>query len=154
VVRLVVRFSLERDGTSYVLIVVPQGCLLHLCDHVCTRVALTRWRVVRYLREGPQSVSIPVIEADGRWWLGGDLHGKRPLRGTRVCTADSPQQSCVSGKYSQHEKSQVVQTAWAVLALIYAKYPNKKVIRQAVELIMSRQQPVSGGEHRPQPDCF
>ncbi|RXK41597.1 lanosterol synthase [Tremella mesenterica] len=47
--------------------------------------------------------------------------------------------SCVTEKYSQHDQSQVVQTAWAILALIYAQYPVKDVIRQAVQLIMSRQ---------------
>lgn len=39
--------------------------------------------------------------------------------------------------------SQVVQTSWAVLALMYARYPDKQVIRRGCELIMSRQQAVS-----------
>nr|ODN91514.1 lanosterol synthase [Cryptococcus depauperatus CBS 7855] len=47
--------------------------------------------------------------------------------------------SCVTMKYSQHEKSQVVQTAWAILALVYAQYPEKSVIERATKLIMSRQ---------------
>jgi len=42
-------------------------------------------------------------------------------------------------EYAQHEQSQVVMTAWAILALIYAKYPNTKVIQRACQLIMSRQ---------------
>ena len=50
-------------------------------------------------------------------------------------------QSCVNMEYSQHEKSQVVQTAWAILALIYGQYPDKEVIRRATRLIMSRQKP-------------
>lgn len=44
-------------------------------------------------------------------------------------------------EYVQHEKSQVVQTAWAVLALIYGDYPDKAVIERACRLLMSRQQP-------------
>ena len=31
-------------------------------------------------------------------------------------------------------------TSWAILALIYARYPEKEVIRHGVELIMGRQQ--------------
>lgn len=44
-------------------------------------------------------------------------------------------------EYAQHPQSQIVQTAWAILALIYAKYPKKEVIEQGVRLIMSRQKP-------------
>lgn len=43
-------------------------------------------------------------------------------------------------QYAQHEKSQVVQTAWAVLALIYGEYPDKEVIQKACGLLMKRQQ--------------
>ncbi|WWC70811.1 uncharacterized protein I206_104763 [Kwoniella pini CBS 10737] len=49
--------------------------------------------------------------------------------------------SCVTMKYAQHEKSQVVQTAWAVLALIYANYDDKSVIERACRLMMGRQKP-------------
>lgn len=48
-------------------------------------------------------------------------------------------QSCVTGKYAQHNQSQVVQTAWAILALIYGQYDDKSVIERAAKLIMSRQ---------------
>ncbi|WVQ96729.1 hypothetical protein IAU59_003836 [Kwoniella sp. CBS 9459] len=47
--------------------------------------------------------------------------------------------SCVNMEYAQHEQSQVVQTAWAVLSLIYAQYDDKTVIERAVKLIMGRQ---------------
>ncbi|WVQ83002.1 hypothetical protein IAT38_005140 [Cryptococcus sp. DSM 104549] len=47
--------------------------------------------------------------------------------------------SCVTGKYAQHEKSQVVQTAWAILALVYAQSPDKDAIERATKLIMKRQ---------------
>ncbi|WVR06302.1 hypothetical protein IAU60_003332 [Kwoniella sp. DSM 27419] len=49
--------------------------------------------------------------------------------------------SCVTMEWAQHDHSQVVQTAWAILSLIYAQYPQKAVIERAVKLIMSRQKP-------------
>ncbi len=58
-------------------------------------------------------------------------------------------QSCVSGVYSDHETSQVVQTAWCILSLVYAQYPDKQVIRRAVALIMERQQPVRQASRTP-----
>ncbi|OZJ06194.1 hypothetical protein BZG36_00978 [Bifiguratus adelaidae] len=48
--------------------------------------------------------------------------------------------SCETGVYCQHPQSQVVQTAWACLALMSAKYPHKEPIKRGIELIMSRQQ--------------
>lgn len=50
------------------------------------------------------------------------------------------QQSCVNLEYDQHEHSQVVMTAWSILALIYGQYPDKEPIEKAARLIMSRQQ--------------
>jgi hypothetical protein len=47
--------------------------------------------------------------------------------------------SCVNMEYSQHDQSQVVMTSWAILALLYAQYPDKEVIRRACRLVMSRQ---------------
>ncbi|WRT67730.1 uncharacterized protein IL334_004702 [Kwoniella shivajii] len=47
--------------------------------------------------------------------------------------------SCVTMEYAQHEQSQVVQTAWSILALIYGQYEDKSVIARATKLIMSRQ---------------
>lgn len=49
-------------------------------------------------------------------------------------------QSCETGVWVDHEKSQVVQTAWAVLSLMAVKYPEKEPIKRGIELIMSRQQ--------------
>jgi len=43
--------------------------------------------------------------------------------------------------YTQHEKSQVVHTAWACLALMEAGFPDKEPLRRAMKLMMSRQQP-------------
>ncbi|KAG2183365.1 hypothetical protein INT43_006371 [Umbelopsis isabellina] len=48
--------------------------------------------------------------------------------------------SCETGVYVQHEKSQVVNTAFAILALLDAKYPHQEPLRRAVKLIMDRQQ--------------
>ncbi|OZJ01405.1 hypothetical protein BZG36_05638, partial [Bifiguratus adelaidae] len=48
--------------------------------------------------------------------------------------------SCETGVYCQHPQSQVVQTAWACLALMSAKYPHKEPIKRGIELIMNRQQ--------------
>lgn len=50
-------------------------------------------------------------------------------------------QSCVNLEYDQHPTSQVVMTSWAVLALIYGRYPDTEPIRRACQLIMSRQKP-------------
>jgi len=47
--------------------------------------------------------------------------------------------SCEQGVYIHHQTSQVFQTAWAVLALLAAKYPEPEPIRRACGLIISRQ---------------
>lgn len=43
----------------------------------------------------------------------------------------------------EHEDTQVVQTCWAVMSLMYAKYPYPEPIEKGVQLVMSRQRPVS-----------
>ncbi|PYI01596.1 terpene synthase [Aspergillus sclerotiicarbonarius CBS 121057] len=48
--------------------------------------------------------------------------------------------SCEVEEYVQHEQSQVVNTAWACLALMHARYPFKEPIEKGLKLIMSRQQ--------------
>ncbi len=48
--------------------------------------------------------------------------------------------SCETGVWSQHPQSQVVQTAWVIIALLEAEYPHKAPLEKAVKLIMSRQQ--------------
>ena len=42
--------------------------------------------------------------------------------------------SCEVQVYVQHEKSQVVNTAWAVLALVSARYPSKTAIIKGLEV--------------------
>ncbi|KAI1254187.1 hypothetical protein MGN70_004583 [Eutypa lata] len=50
--------------------------------------------------------------------------------------------SCETGVYVEHASgSQVVMTAWAVIALIKADYPDIEPIRKGIKLIMDRQQP-------------
>ena len=49
--------------------------------------------------------------------------------------------SCEQKRYVHHEKSQVVQTAWACIALMEAGYPEKAPLKKALTMIMSRQQP-------------
>ncbi|RKP10862.1 terpenoid cyclases/protein prenyltransferase alpha-alpha toroid [Thamnocephalis sphaerospora] len=48
--------------------------------------------------------------------------------------------SCETGEYVHTATSQVVQTSWAVLALMAAKYPDQEPIRRGIKLIMQRQQ--------------
>ncbi|KAJ7045781.1 terpene synthase [Mycena alexandri] len=49
--------------------------------------------------------------------------------------------SCEEETYVQHEESQVVQTSWAAMALMYARYPDTTPIKRAVTLVRSRQLP-------------
>jgi lanosterol synthase len=48
--------------------------------------------------------------------------------------------SCEQKRYVQHERSQVVQTAWACIALMEAGYPEKGPIRKGLQMVMGRQQ--------------
>ncbi len=52
------------------------------------------------------------------------------------------EQSCEQSAWIEHENSQVVQTCWAVMALMYARYPHAEPIERGVRLVMSRQLPV------------
>ncbi|EAS31167.3 squalene/oxidosqualene cyclase [Coccidioides immitis RS] len=49
--------------------------------------------------------------------------------------------SSVSKTYTHSKTSQVVQTAWASLALMEAGYPNREPLRRAMNVIMLKQQP-------------
>lgn len=49
----------------------------------------------------------------------------------------------MTGVYSEHAESLVVQTAWGLMSLVYAGYPERRPIEKAVKLIMSRQLLVS-----------
>jgi len=48
-------------------------------------------------------------------------------------------ESCVQKKYIPHSQSQVTNTAWALLALMAAKNPNKVAIEKGIRFLMSRQ---------------
>nr|ALM02366.1 lanosterol synthase [Wolfiporia cocos]ALM02367.1 lanosterol synthase [Wolfiporia cocos]AVK93175.1 lanosterol synthase [Wolfiporia cocos] len=47
--------------------------------------------------------------------------------------------TCETSIWVEHENTQVVQTCWATMALIYAQYPKPEPIERAVRLVMSRQ---------------
>ncbi|KAL8887900.1 MAG: hypothetical protein Q9215_004579 [Flavoplaca cf. flavocitrina] len=47
--------------------------------------------------------------------------------------------SCTDGVYTPHEKSQVVQTCWIIIALLEAGYPDREPIEKAVRMVMGRQ---------------
>ncbi|KAK7466088.1 Lanosterol synthase (Oxidosqualene--lanosterol cyclase) [Stygiomarasmius scandens] len=47
--------------------------------------------------------------------------------------------SCELAEWVEHENSQVVQTCWAAMALMYAGYPHAEPIEKAVKLVMDRQ---------------
>ena len=48
--------------------------------------------------------------------------------------------SCETGTYCQHEKSQIVQTAWVIIGLIECGFDQKAPLVKAVKMIMGRQQ--------------
>lgn len=47
--------------------------------------------------------------------------------------------ACETGVYTHHAKSQIVQTCWALLAMMEAEYPHKEPLEKAVKLVMARQ---------------
>ncbi|TDL23680.1 terpene synthase [Rickenella mellea] len=49
--------------------------------------------------------------------------------------------SCELLVWTEHEQTQVVQTSWAAMALMYAQYPDPDPIERAVKMVMSRQLP-------------
>ena len=49
-------------------------------------------------------------------------------------------ESCVEHRYIEHEEGKIINTAWALLGLMKAKYPDKQVIERGIEFILSRQE--------------
>ncbi|KAF2769775.1 ERG7, lanosterol synthase [Teratosphaeria nubilosa] len=50
--------------------------------------------------------------------------------------------ACETGVWHDHpDGSQVVHTAWVIIALLHAQYPHKEPIERGIKLIMERQQP-------------
>jgi lanosterol synthase len=48
--------------------------------------------------------------------------------------------ACETGVWHDHAQTQVVQTSWAVIALLHGQYPDKDVLRRGLALIVQRQQ--------------
>lgn len=46
---------------------------------------------------------------------------------------------CETGVYTHHRTSQIVMTAWALIGLMVAEYPDRRPVERGVRLIMSRQ---------------
>ncbi|KAJ7902068.1 terpenoid cyclases/protein prenyltransferase alpha-alpha toroid [Mycena olivaceomarginata] len=80
--------------------------------------------------------------------LGGETYANSP-RVKRACQFLLSKQMPDGGwgreleeeTYVHHEKSQVVQTSWAAMALMYARYPDTAPIKRAVSLVRLRQSP-------------
>lgn len=53
-------------------------------------------------------------------------------------------ESCVTKKYIEHEQGQVINTAWALLGLMAANYPEEIVIKKGISFLVSKQ--VSNGD--------
>ena len=49
-------------------------------------------------------------------------------------------ESCVQHKYIEHEDGQIINTAWALMALMKANHPDKMAIEKGIEFILSRQE--------------
>ena len=49
--------------------------------------------------------------------------------------------ACVEERWVEHEKTQVVQTSWAGLALIYGRYPHREPLEKAIKMVIGRQLP-------------
>ncbi|KAL9594982.1 MAG: hypothetical protein Q9219_006710, partial [cf. Caloplaca sp. 3 TL-2023] len=47
--------------------------------------------------------------------------------------------SCTTGVYTPHERSQVVQTCWVIIALLEAGFPERGPLEKAVRMVMGRQ---------------
>ena len=50
--------------------------------------------------------------------------------------------SCEQSAYIEHQDTQVVQTCWAVMALMHAQYPYAEPLERAAKMVMGRQLPV------------
>lgn len=48
-------------------------------------------------------------------------------------------QSCVQHRYIAHKNGQIVNTAWALMALIKAEYPDSLIIEKGINYLLSRQ---------------
>lgn len=46
--------------------------------------------------------------------------------------------SCVEHRYIEHEEGQVINTAWALLGLMAANYPNKEIVEKGIQFLNTR----------------
>ncbi len=49
-------------------------------------------------------------------------------------------ESCLKDEYIQHEESQLINTSWALLALMAAQYPDQQPIQQGIAFLLDAQQ--------------
>jgi len=50
-------------------------------------------------------------------------------------------ESCLRGEYIPHEESQIVNTSWALLALMAARSPERNQIEKGIQFLIDRQEP-------------
>ncbi|KAI6661253.1 Lanosterol synthase [Oopsacas minuta] len=48
-------------------------------------------------------------------------------------------ESCTKGRYIQHDRSQVVNTSWALMALMAVEWPDRIVLEKGVKFLLSQQ---------------
>ena len=48
--------------------------------------------------------------------------------------------SCVEKKYIEHSEGQVINTSWALLGLMAAKYPDNKAVEKGIQFLLSKQE--------------
>ncbi|MGY6216848.1 2,3-oxidosqualene cyclase [Methylolobus aquaticus] len=90
------------------------------------------FHVVKGLRTAGIPVADPALQRCGRW-----LREKQRDDGGW----GEHYTSCLEGRYVEHPRSQVVMTAWALLALLECATPDDPAVRRGVEWLRSQQQP-------------
>jgi hypothetical protein len=116
-----------------------------ICFTYATMFALESLSLVGETYETSQSARracdflVSKQRADGGW---GESYKVCHSSRTYSDEAQFGGQTCEACAWVEHDNTQVVQTSWAAMALMYAKYPNTEPIKRAVALVMSRQLPV------------
>jgi squalene cyclase len=49
-------------------------------------------------------------------------------------------ESCIQKKYIEHDEGQLVNTAWALLGLMAANYPNKQLVEKGIKFLLNMQE--------------
>lgn len=118
-----------------------------ICFTYATMFALESLSLVGETYETSQSARqacdflVSKQRADGGW---GESYKVCRLPLTYPDEAQFWGKTCEACVWIEHDNTQVVQTSWAAMALMYAKYPHTEPIAKAVALVMSRQLPVCG----------